>query len=371
MKIIHAIFSFQVGGAETMLVDIINRQCKEASISLVIVNNKINSDLLNTIDKHVNIYLLNRKEGNKIQLLFTFLKINKIVHKINPDIIHCHDNNLFPLFISWRKKTCLTVHNVRLPALFLKNYKTVFAISTAVQEDVQKRIGIFAPIVYNGIEIEQYNRRITYEFKEKDEFKIVMLSRLFPEQKGQHIAMQAVNILKKRNLNIKLFLIGGGNLDELNRLKALALEYDIENQIEFSGQVDRHWIKNNLKNYHLLIQPSLYEGFGITIVEGFACGLPVITSALDGPEEICMTFNAGLLVQANDPLDLAEKISEVYHSYILNTLKDSNYILKEKSQLKIFDIETTSKAYIDNYILMNLEHNTLKEMSRQTNKIYK
>ena len=348
MKIIHVIFSFYVGGAETMLVDILNRQCQEASVGLIIVNSKVNRNLLDTIDKRVNIYLLNRKESNKIQLLSAFFKINQILNKINPDVIHCHINRLFPFFIKWRKKTCLTVHNVNLSTLFLKNYRTVFAISRTVQEDIAKRTGIFAPIVYNGIEIEQYKRRITYNFnKEEEVFQIVLLSRLFPEQKGQHIAMQSIRILKKQDLNVKLYLIGGGDQTELNQLKKLAIEYGIENEVEFAGQVDREWIKNNLKNFHLLIQPSLYEGFGITVIEGFACGLPVIASNLDGPKEIMETLHSGLLIKPNDPVDLAEKINQVIYAYI-NEEMDTKYISGDN--LHIFDIQTTVENYMRLYL---------------------
>jgi len=369
MKIIHAIFSFNVGGSETMLVDILNQQCKEASVSLIIVNEKLNIDLLNTIDKRVNIHLLRRKEGNKIQLLSAFFKINQILKRINPDVIHCHDNKLFPFFVNFGKKSCLTVHNVQLSALFLKSYKKIFAISTAVQDDVKKRTGILASVVYNGIEIEQYKRRTVYEFdRENETFTIALLSRLFPEQKGQHIAMQSIRILKEQDINVKLYLIGAGDTDKKIRLKELAVRYDIERQVEFLGLVDRQWIKNNLKNYHLLIQPSLYEGFGITIIEGFACGLPVVASDLDGPEEIFRLLNAGLLVQANDPVDLAEKIFTVYQSYVSNTLKCHNYILKDKNHLRIFDIRNTSREYFNNYSLAILNQNVRKDMYNQTTK---
>jgi len=350
MKIIHVIFSLNTGGSETMLIDIINRQCVEGSISLIVINDKINYDLLNTIDKRVNIYLTKRKESNKIQLLTVFLKINRIIALINPDVIHCHDSNLFPFFINHRKKTCLTVHNVKLSTLFLKKYKRLFAVSTAVREDIKIRIGIPAQIIYNGIEVDQYNQRITYNFnREKEVFNIALLSRLFPEQKGQHIAIQSISILVKQNFNIKLYLIGDGNQDELIKLQKLACECGVENYINFLGQKNRQWIKNNLKNYHLLIQPSLYEGFGITILEGFACGLPVISSDIDGPKEIIETLQSGLLAKPNDPVDLAEKISLVYQSYVSNSLSGNNYVLKDKSRLKIFDIQTTSKTYMDNY----------------------
>lgn len=347
MKIIHAIFSFNVGGAETMLVDIINQQCKEALVSLIIVNNKLNTDLLNTIDKRIKVYLINRKEGNKIQLLSSFIKMNKIVKKNNPDVIHCHDNKLFLFFVNWRNKTCLTVHNVKLSTLFLKHYKTVIAISSAVKDDVKKRAGILSTIVYNGIEIDQYKRRITYKFNRENEiFNIVLLSRLFPEQKGQHVAMQAICILKEQKLSVKLFFIGGGDTNELTRLKELVAKYDVENQVEFLGQFDRQWIKNNLKNYHLLIQPSLYEGFGITIIEGFACGLPVVASDLDGPKEIIETLHSGLLSKPGDCADLAEKINQIISAYMDNTI-DKKCISSD--DLYMFDIRTTVKNYLKLY----------------------
>ena len=355
MNIIHAIFSFNVGGAETMLVDIINHQCNEASISLIVVNEKINNDLLRTIDKRVNVFLIGRKESNKFQLFSTYRKINQIVNKINPDVIHCHDNKLFPFFINWRKKCCLTVHNVRLSKLFLIYFKTLFAISTAVQDDIKKRVGIHVPVVYNGIEIEQYKNRTKYIFnKDNEVFNVVLLSRLFPEQKGQHIAIQSISLLKQQNLNIKLYLIGGGDENELTKLKEFAVKFDVLEHIEFKGQVDREWIKYNLKNYHLLIQPSLYEGFGLTITEGFAAGLPVIASDLDGPKEICHSLNAGILAKANNPVDLAEKIRKVYEEYTSNNLLSTNYIVKDKKQLAAFDIRTTVSRYFDFYKMIKL-----------------
>ena len=347
MKIIHAIFSFNVGGAETMLVDIINQQCKEASVSLIVVNEKTNIDLLNTIDKRVNVYLIKRKESNKVQLLSAFFKINQIVSKINSDIIHCHDNKLFPFFISQRKKTFLTVHGLNLSCRFLKQYRQVFAISQAVKEDVRKRANVDAQIVYNGIVIGEYQQRT--DFIPKQLFRIVQISRLDSQTKGQHIAIQAAASLNEKypDMNFTLSFVGDG--EDKEKLTALVDENNIENRIVFEGQKSRLWIKEHLQDFDVLIQPSLHEGFGLTIIEGFAAGLPVIASDLDGPKEICRLLNAGLFVQANDPVDLAEKIRLVYQSYISNTLDSNNYTLKDKSQLKIFDIQTTAAAYINNY----------------------
>jgi len=351
MKIIHALFTFTTGGLETMLIDIINHQCKEAVISLIIVNNKVNRDLLNTIDKSVNVYQIKREENNKIQLISAFSKINKIVKKIDPDIIHCHNNNLFPFFIRWKRKTFLTVHSVQLSTKFLKNYRQVFAISAAVREDIRKRIDIVVKIIYNGIALNEYQSRDSYDFNpEQEVFKIVQVSRL-SQRKGQHIAIDSMHLLKKQypDIRFQLYFVGGGYA--YYELQSLVIHHNLQDQISFIGSVDRSWVKNRLKEFHTLIQPTLFEGFGLTVIEGFASGLPVIASDLDGPKEIIEILQSGLLVKPNDSADLAEKIFQVYQSYQLKTLKGSNYILKDKNQLKIFDIETTAKVYMENYII--------------------
>lgn len=349
MKIVHAIFTFMTGGSETMLADIVNRQCEENSISLIIVKDLVNNDLLKSIDSRVNVFVLGQKGDSKLHFFSIFAKINAIVATIHPDVIHCHDNTLFPFFIRWKRKTCITVHNVFLPILFLKQYRKVFAISKAVQSDVRQRAKINSQVVYNGIEIAEYKPRITYSLDAGEEFKIVQLSRLYPQQKGQHIAIEAIHLLKQQYPEIKarLYFIGEG--DALSELQTVAEHYHLQNEIVFKGQVDRSWIKNYLHDYHLLIQPSLFEGFGLTVIEGFACGLPVIASNLDGPKEIIEYLKAGLLAEPNNAQDLAGKILEVYNAYLHNNIPETNYLTMDKDQLKIFDVQTTAQTYLENY----------------------
>jgi len=333
-----------------MLVDIINQQCKSASVNLIIVNDKVDSVLLKTVNQQVNIYLLNREESNKSQLLRTYLKIHTIVKKINPDVIHCHDTKLFPFFAAWREKTCLTVHNVNLPVRFLKYYRKIFAISISVQQDIKKRTGIDAEIIYNGIETENYLPRTNYSFNpQTDVFKIIFISRLYPPQKGQHIAIEALHLLLEKHpkMNVELCFVGDG--EALEMLKNLADQKDVAKHIVFHGQADRTWVRNNLKDFRLLIQPSLYEGFGLTIVEGFSAGLPVIVSNVDGPKEIVNILNAGLLVNPGDPADLAEKIEKVYESYVSGNILNSGFLIKDKKQLEIFNVRRTAQNYLENY----------------------
>jgi glycosyltransferase involved in cell wall biosynthesis len=350
MKILHAIYSFNTGGSETMLVDIINQQCKTETVNLLIVNDKFNRSLLEMIDKRVEIFLIGRKERNKLQLFTVFWKINAVLRKICPDVIHCHDNKLFPFFITQSWKTCLTVHATYLSDLFLKHYRKVFAISASVQQQIKQRIGLDAELVYNGIEIAQYNTRTHYDFHPQTEaWKIIQIGRLCPEIKGQDIALKAITLLKKQfsEQNIQLTFVGNG--EAFDKLKSLAIENKVNDKIIFLGQKSRQWIQEHLKDFHLLIQPSIYEGFGLTVVEGIAAGVPVIASDIDGPKEILDILKVGICVEAGNPNDLADKIHQIYTCYTSGNLLNHNYVITDKTKLKLFDIHTTASYYLEQY----------------------
>lgn len=57
MKIVHCIFSFNTGGAETMLIDIVNEQIKTQEVTVVIVNHIYHKELIAQLDKKYDSYL--------------------------------------------------------------------------------------------------------------------------------------------------------------------------------------------------------------------------------------------------------------------------------------------------------------------------
>lgn len=350
MKIVHAIFSFMIGGAETMLVDIINEQSKTDSVSLIIINSNVDKELLKTLDKNIPVYLLDRNPGNKFALPKVFFNVRKIISKINPDVIHCHDNKLFPFFSQWRKKTCVTVHGVTHSLIFLNRFRAVFSISGAVMKNLKARGNVNSILVYNGINIDQYKVKTDYSFNiDTDEIKIIQIGRLFPQWKGQDFAIRSLSFLVKKypNANIKLYFVGAG--DGLKELENLTEKYKLQDRIVFLGKVDRDWVKNNLYKYSIMIQPSVFEGFGLTIIEGIASGLPVIATNIYGPKEILEKLDAGLLILPEDSKDLTEKISWVIDDYISGDIRNKKYMLQDRSQLRQFDIRETSSNYLLKY----------------------
>ncbi len=73
-------------------------------------------------------------------------------------------------------------------------------------------------------------------------------------------------------------------------------------------------IPGQLAAADLLVLPSLYDSFGIVLIEAMACGLPVVATRCGGPEEI-VTPEVGELVAVGDAAALARGISAVLDRY--------------------------------------------------------
>lgn len=340
MNITHIIFALKTGGSETMLVDILNEQVNTQSVSLIIINNLINQTLLEQIDNRIDIIQIGRKE--KSRSIIHFIKLNYHLSLINPEVIHCHNHAVIRM-IFIRRNAVLTVHDMNIPTENFKYYKTIFAISNAVKFDIEKRSEIRPVLIYNGINIVGVMQKKDYAF---DIFRIIQVSRLDHKKKGQHILLKALKILVN-DYKIKYIyvdFIGSGN--SLSYLKDLVLEYKLKKHVNFKGSCDREFIYNYLKDYNLLVQPSILEGFGLAITEAMAAKVPVLVSDLDGPKEILRNGKLGGLFTVGDSNDLAQKIISIYKNYsdaVKLTDKASKYCQMN------FSIKNTTVNYINKY----------------------
>lgn len=84
-------------------------------------------------------------------------------------------------------------------------------------------------------------------------------------------------------------------------LKSLIFQYNLANRVTFIGNVSEDILPSLYKGARGLLFPSLYEGFGLPVLEAMACGTPVITSNCTSLPEVA--GNAALLV---DPLNTQE-----------------------------------------------------------------
>lgn len=104
-----------------------------------------------------------------------------------------------------------------------------------------------------------------------------------------------------------LKIVGDGPLKK--SLQQVVKAGNIE-EIEFTGRKNFNDAIEMLRNAQFMIMPSLwYETFGMTAIEAFACGKPVIASRLGAMAELVEDGKTGLLFEPGNPEDLANKIN--------------------------------------------------------------
>ncbi len=122
------------------------------------------------------------------------------------------------------------------------------------------------------------------------------------EEKGLKTLLRAW----KKSPKAKLKILGSGPYE--NKLKEISATFQLNN-VEFLGLQPHKQCINLIRKARFLIMPSeCYETFGLTIIEAFACGKPVIASNLGAMAELVENGKTGLLFEPGNADDLAEKL---------------------------------------------------------------
>ncbi len=343
MRIIHVITAFGIGGAEKLLVNIINKQVEDHEVHLVYLKN-IN-DLLPFVDKRVNV--------KHIPLSFTtLLKLRKYYKKIKPNIVHTHLSHADILGISatiaLKVKVFCTMHNI----YFKKNktddflffvYKLIFkirkvrviSISKSVEKHVMQRLKQPQKrsfLLYNAIP-PQENEIARIAKKTGNDVNILFIGRLV-KQKSVETLLRAVENLKDDT--VKLTIVGEGELR--SELEDLAAQLEIKNQVIFTGEQKE--VDTYFNNTDIFVLPSIWEGFGIVILEAFRAKKAVIATNIEGPSELIEDGENGLLFTPKDYKGLSFILKTVVKNKELrNHLAEEGY----KTFSEKYHIETYTK----------------------------
>jgi alpha-1,3-rhamnosyl/mannosyltransferase len=104
-----------------------------------------------------------------------------------------------------------------------------------------------------------------------------------------------------------LRIVGEG--PERGDIESLVRSLGLENSVELRGWVDADEVPAFLQELDVFVMPSVYEGFGLPVLEAMASGIPVVAANRAALPETC--GQAALLVDADDEAALADALSAV------------------------------------------------------------
>ncbi|MEH6467763.1 MAG: glycosyltransferase family 4 protein [Porticoccus sp.] len=354
--IVHIIFSLDTGGAENLLIDIANEQSKSEKVSVIIINNAYSQKLVDAFLPEVRVVCLERQANTNPVL--AMIKIYSFLLFKKASFLHVHDATTLKMFPPVFKKiglpTIFTVHDTMLdaPPSIVSRVHYLCAISHSVQEHiVQKYPGIPSVVVHNGVNVGLIQKKQSEA--SGDIVKIIQVGRLSHDIKGQDLLLDASTRLKLNGFRHSITFAGEGASEEY--LKELATNFGITDNVEFLGNVDRNWLYQNLQYYDILVQPSRTEGFGLTVVEGMAAGLPVLVSDNEGPFEIINRGELGYHFFSGDSVSLTSSLVDL----IQNLESETIQLMCNKAYTKVvqeYSVSQTASSYVNLIDIIQEEH---------------
>ena len=294
-----------------------------------------------------------------------WIKVLPILKKINPDIIHCQNMvmGMPAIFKKWLKKPIVVYHRDNIINNIIEKYffKIVLKrtdVAIALSESMKNRMLTLNQreilVISNGIKLERFQlegfKRVNKsQIRKKlgldsDDTLLIYVGRLHPI-KGVRFLIEAMNILKNNEIEIKLIIVGDGH--HKRDLEMLIKNLELKNQVEFKGWIPHEIIPEYMAASDIFILPSLTEGFPNVCLEAMASGLPIITTKIDGMSEIIEDGKNGYLVSPKNSFQIAERLKDLIHNKNLRKkfAKENKLKVKEYEFNSIVnDIET---VYLD------------------------
>jgi glycosyltransferase involved in cell wall biosynthesis len=197
----------------------------------------------------------------------------------------------------------------------------VITSSRAAKADIVKYLGINPDMVipiYHGVDFEVFcpaprphDSAVLQNYSLPESF-IYYPANFWPHKNHLRL-LQALRHVKDRRLH--LVLTGHGNIQTLQEF---AQHHRMADRVHYLGYVPSQVVPALYRASQAVIYPSLFEGFGIPVIEAMACGVPVASSSRGALAEL----TAGMTVKLDpdDPRDIADAIERIVYD---RRLRDS------------------------------------------------
>ena len=240
-----------------------------------------------------------------------------------PDLLFVPAHTI-PLIRRPGLKTVVTIHDVGFQE-FLEQYQSrwwrlyggrisnfaartathVIAVSQSTKRDLIEKLGVASEkitVVHEGVD----HSRFAPNPKTDDDY-LLFVGTVQPRKNLVRL-IEAFSILNSQFSTLNLVIAGKeGWLTE--EIYAAPKKFGVEDKVKFLGYVPTDEIVSLMRGARALVFPSLYEGFGLPVLEALVCGCPVVTSNVSSLPEVA--GEAGILVDPYDTEEIARGIKKV------------------------------------------------------------
>lgn len=367
-KILFIINSLEGGGAEKVLVDMLNhfdysgfdvellllrkigiylKDVPQIKIRYIFPNylsfvEKICYNLYSRLGTDIGYKLLTRNRVGNYDVIISFLEGKSL--KYHTYVTYKADKN-----ISWVHTDLLNNHYTIDSVFSQTQEQQAYALMddiVFVSNDAKKQFEKLYPnnatqkaVILNPIDydyISSYKREYNIDWKGRY-FNIFSVGRLV-EQKAYDRLIRLAKRLREDNCHFHVTIIGDG--EERNKLEDLIVEYGLQNYVSLSGFFKPPYSK--MAEADLFISTSFAEGYSLVLCEAFCLGLPVVSTRTTGPIELIDNDKYGILVDHDD-----ESIYQGVKRMIDDEQLRLHYHQMSLERAKIFNIEETMKQIYD------------------------
>lgn len=328
MKILHVIESLGVGGAETLLVNLLPElQSQGDEVTVAVMRGPF--DLRRALELHgVRVVVLRAR--HRWNLIGAAHELAALVRSGGFEVVHAH--LYFPAVVAalsrrlglHRAAQVVSFHNLayapgvnkagaglrwrkRLAAaLYPRGFDAILGVSAAVARHYEQALGLHGvQVLHNPVPRALADRPEPAAAAQKEGFSVVVPGRLVHE-KGHADFLQALSLLRSQGRGLSVTLAGHGPLRAslVQQIEELALA----DCIAITGAMPHAQLLDAVEAADLVVVPSRFEGFGLTALEAMALGRPVVATTAGGLPEVIADGETGLLVPPQDPTQLAQAI---------------------------------------------------------------
>ncbi len=290
-------------------------------------------------------------------------RLSRVCKKRHIDIIHTHDSHahtfaVLAAVIFGCKATIIVSRRVDFKpssgwfSRFKYNHpqvKRILCVSDTIKQMVSLVVKDQAKLVtvHSGIDPDRFSgsKRGTIlhdQFQVPYHYKIIANISAIAPHKDYYTFLDTVALLSKKLTDTRYFVIGDG--PEKENIHAYSTKLGLDKIVHFTGF--RSDIPQLLPEVDVMLITSKTEGLGTTVLDAFACKVPVVATRAGGIPEIVKHGETGLLAGVQDPDGLAQ---QVFH--LLNDDQLRSKLTEEAYRyLKNFTRESTAKKTLTEYL---------------------